>query len=136
MKRSVLKFENPELKKLEFYINDQFDSPEGINLKISSQTRIHKEDDYAIVELEVMVFEKGDNRYPFNIDICMAGNFRWNQEVTEETLEQLLKCNAPAILLGYIRPYISSVTTGAGYPPLILPLMDFNSNDDSTIEPW
>lgn len=46
----------------------------------------------------------------------------------EELVKLLLKQNAPAILLSDIRPYVTTLTTGSGYPPLVLPLMNFVEN--------
>ena len=59
----------------------------------------------------------------------MSGEFKWSENVDEKTLDILLNSNAPAILLSYIRPYISTITSGAGYPALILPLIDFTKDD-------
>lgn len=40
-----------------------------------------------------------------------------------------LRANGPAILLSYIRPYITNITVRDGFPPLILPVMDFTENE-------
>lgn len=66
---------------------------------------------------------------PFYIDISMEGEFFWDGGFNDKDIDTLLKSNGPAILLSYIRPYISSITVGAGFPPLILPLIDFTENE-------
>jgi preprotein translocase subunit SecB len=66
---------------------------------------------------------------PFFMQVSMKGFFRWDESMDEEIYKKLLRTNAPAILLSYIRPFVSQLTSASGYPPLILPLIDFSSNE-------
>lgn len=129
MKKSKLQFKNPRLKKLSFEVNNNFKKDEKIELDIDSKTNINRTGNKANVSLTLNIFKKEDlEKVPFFIQIEMSGEFRWPEELEEELLNVLLNSNAPAILLSYIRPYISTVTSGAGYPALILPLIDFTQN--------
>lgn len=126
MKKSKLQFKNPKLKKLEFKINEQFKNENLLGLDLNSKTNVDRTENKAVVSLTLNIFDKENiEDAPFFIDIEMSGEFRWPESVDEDTLEILLNSNAPAILLSYIRPYISTITSGAGYPALILPLIDF-----------
>lgn len=126
MKKSKLQFKNPKLKRLEFEINEQFKNENLLGLDLNAKTSIDRTENKAIVSLTLNIFEKENiEDAPFFIDIEMSGEFRWPESIDEDTLEILLNSNAPAILLSYIRPYISTITSGAGYPALILPLIDF-----------
>lgn len=129
MKKSKLQFKNPRLKRLEFEINEDFNNENLVGLDLNVKTNIDRIENKAIVSLRLNIFEKENiEDAPFFVEIEMSGEFRWPESIDEETLEVLLNSNAPAILLSYIRPYISTITSGAGYPALILPLMDFTKD--------
>lgn len=130
MKKSKLQFKNPRLRKLEFEINPNFNNENLLGLDLNSKVSIDRTNNKAIVSLLLNIFEKENlEDVPFFIDIEMSGEFKWSEHVDEKTLDILLNSNAPAILLSYIRPYISTITSGAGYPALILPLIDFTKDD-------
>ena len=75
------------------------------------------------------IFRKEDFKdVPFIISIEMQGDFSWSSDMEENIVKVLLKQNAPAVLLSYMRPYITTITTGSGYPPLVLPFMNFVEN--------
>lgn len=132
MKNSRLQFKNPRLLKLDYMLNKNFKNEGYINLDVKSNTSIKKSENIAFVSLELNIFDKANSdNNPFYIDICMDGQFFWDESFTKEQIDKLLKANGSAILLSYIRPYITTITVGAGFPPLILPLMDFTDNDCS-----
>lgn len=55
-----------------------------------------------------------------------AALFRWNPEkVDAEHSEKLLKQNAPALLLSYLRPTISLITSASPYAAYDIPFMNF-----------
>lgn len=55
----------------------------------------------------------------------MGANFMWEEAIGEERAKQLLNINAPAVLLSYIRPMVSSMTNSSKYPALNIPFIDF-----------
>ena len=125
-------FKNPKLLKLNYKLNNNFKNDGYVNLDITSRTSIKKGDDKAFVLLELKVFENNNKgNVPFYIEVGMEGEFFWDNGFKDKDIDidKLLKSNGPAILLSYIRPYISSITVGAGFPPLILPLIDFTENE-------
>lgn len=76
--------------------------------------------------MKLQIFRQEDfDDVPFVISIEMQGDFSWSNDMNKDIVKVLLKQNAPAVLLSYMRPYITTITTGSGYPPLILPLMNF-----------
>lgn len=130
MKNSRLQFKNPRLLKLNYEFNKNFKNEGYVNLDVKSKTYIKKGNNIAFVLLELNIFDKNSTEnIPFYIDISMQGQFFWDSEFNDKDIEKLLKTNGPAILLSYIRPYITNITVGAGFPPLILPLMDFTENE-------
>ncbi|WP_051196021.1 protein-export chaperone SecB [Clostridium paraputrificum] len=132
MKNSVLQFANPTLTELKYKVNKNFNSEGPIKLKIRLETRVNKcnENNSAIVEVRLKVFSKKEfEEAPFYIHVSMQGEFRWENDIDNKVLEKLLKSNAPSIILSYLRPYVSTLTTGSGFDPLILPLLDLTENE-------
>ena len=132
MKNSTFQFKDLRLLGIEYKLNPEYsagEESEEIQLEIASETIVRKSGTDAKVILILNVFKERDiQQVPFSIQITMEGYFTWGQDLDEETCDRLLRTNAPAVLLSYIRPYVSQLTSGSGYPPLILPLMDFRSN--------
>lgn len=121
----------PKLKKLEYEFNNEYEKKDSIKFKIQTETKILKKADNAIVSLKLQVFDKNIyelNEVPFYICIVMFSEFEWDDNVDEKIIPTLLESNAPAVILSYIRPFISNLTTGSGYPPLIIPLLNFKEN--------
>lgn len=121
----------PKLKKLEYEFNNEYEKKDSIKFKIQTETKILKKADNAIVSLKLQVFDKNIyelNEVPFYICIVMFSEFEWDDNVDEKIIPTLLESNAPAAILSYIRPFISNLTTGSGYPPLIIPLLNFKEN--------
>ena len=82
----------------------------------------------AEVIFDFSIFDKNAiEKYPFFINVKIKGVFAWDADMDNQTLENLLKINAPAILFSYIRSVVSSITAFSGYPALILPLINFNN---------
>lgn len=127
MQKSNFKFKNPKLTQLEFKINKGYRANDMLTLDIKDQIVVKKTSETsASVILKLEVFREEDfNDVPFIINIEMQGDFSWGSDMKEDIVNVLLKQNAPAVLLSYIRPYITTITTGSGYPPLVLPLMNF-----------
>lgn len=129
MKKSKFQIKNPRLLKLFFSVNENFNKDKFIGLDIDSKTTIKRAEKSATVRLELNIFKEGENKEaPFSIDIIMEADFKWDESVSGKDLEYLLNSNAPAVLLSYMRPYIINTTVGSGFPPLVLPLMDFREN--------
>lgn len=129
MKKSILQFKNPILTKVEYRINDNFNEEKKIRLKIDLATSVNKGDGEAIVEILLKVFdEKILEEVPFFIEIGMRGKFEWEDSSDNDQIDKLLETNGPAILISYVRPYISSLTSGSGFAPLILPLLNLSDN--------
>ncbi|HII4458269.1 protein-export chaperone SecB [Clostridium perfringens] len=129
MKKSVLKFNNPILKELKYKINNEFSSNDNISLDIKLETKISKSEENAIVEVTLLIFDKEvASEVPFKMKIVMYGEFSWDENSDKELISKLLETNAPAIIISYIRPYVSSMTVGSGFAPLILPVLDLSHN--------
>lgn len=84
----------------------------------------------ARVRMSFSIFEEKDLKdVPFRLINVVEGDFGWTNDIPAEQVSALLKTNAPAVLMSYIRPIISIQTSFAGFPALIIPLVDFTSED-------
>lgn len=127
MKESGLQFKNPRLLGVEFEINRDFDNSEdeSIDIKLGFNIDVHKSKKKleAIVELTVTVGAE-DNTSPFYIKATEGAVFRWSDEM-KKMEDKLLEQNAPAILLGYLRPIIAMLTAASPFEAYNIPLINF-----------
>ncbi len=129
MRESSFQMQDPFLVEVVMKVNSEFQFPdEGLGLDISDHKKINKEKNVATVVYSVKVFEENfDSNIPFFIKISYSARFIWD-DLKDEEVDDLLEVNAPAILLGYIRPIVLQLTAYAGFPPLHLPLINFQKN--------
>lgn len=129
MKKSNFQFQNPYLEKLVFEVNENYESEnEEVEMKNAFRTQIHRRKNEnnakVILTLESNV-EKQDA--PFSISISVASEFSW-EEMDEVSVDSLLKVNAPALLLGYMRPIVANVTNSSKFPVYNLPFINFKNS--------
>lgn len=123
MKKSAFQFKDPQLINLIFSINDSFDNELFEDIDLKSKTEICKADDenIAFVELNLKI---GDESAPFIIEITMGSHFKWDTSINKD-IDMFLSYNAPALLLGYMRPIVSLITAKSKYPEFNIPFIDF-----------
>lgn len=134
MKQSSLQFKNPILEKLDYKINKNFED-ESIDLKFKIKIEINKSKliNSALVRVDLNLFEDEKENYPFNLNVCMSAKFIWDEEFSDDIVDRLLRTNAPSIIISYMRPYVTMITSASGYRPLILPLLNLSNNEDVII---
>lgn len=118
MNRSKFQFSNPELEKVDFLVNQNFNEEKCDGIEMKSNT-----------EVEILG-SNATEMQPFNICVRMAANFRWEECIDEKKSKQLLNINAPAVLLSYIRPLVAVMTNSSKYPVLNIPFIDFTNSDN------
>lgn len=126
---SSFQFSNPSLLKLSFALNNGFETEDASQINISLESHVETqpgpEENSAVVVLNLLIGKKDDSA-PFFIEAEEAALFRWNPEkVDAEHSEKLLKQNAPALLLSYLRPTISLITSASPYAAYDIPFMNF-----------
>lgn len=132
MKRSIFQMRGlPKILKIEFDVNKEFDFEKANSLKlefdITHTIKKYKDKNEAIVKLSIIIFPN-EIKAPFSCKTEAVAQFIWGEGVPEETITQLLNTNAPALILSYVRPIISQITTFSGQPPFIIPLLDLTKN--------
>lgn len=68
---------------------------------------------------------KENAKAPFMIEISAASDFKWDDHVENDLADNMLHVNAPALLLGYMRPIVANITNSAGYPAYNVPFINF-----------
>ena len=71
-----------------------------------------------------MVYHLQKEGAPFKLKIKVASDFKW-EYIEEERVNAMLKNNAPALLLSYMRPIVASITNSSNFPAYNLPFMNF-----------
>lgn len=124
MKPSKFQFINPYLMEVNYKINSDFNADE-IELKNSFDIQVKRSDDKnrANVALTLNVNAENENA-PFMLKIKVASDFKW-EDLDDKTVESMLKFNAPALLLGYMRPIVASITNSSNLPTYNLPFINF-----------
>ena len=129
--QSSLQVTNIRLRSAVFKINDKTGEGEfDINPKIKTLVSKNANERHANVRLFVSAFS-GDN-IPFVLDVEYEAFFVWEKEL-DDTVDDMLSINGSAMLYSYMRPIFSNMSSAAGMPPLILPMMDFTKRADRTV---
>lgn len=127
MRKSAFQFSDPCLREVHFTVNEEYTAPDEKNVEVGIKigVKVNKVDgkNEATVELSI---EVGDmETAPFHICVTEGANFRWENMEDEKRLDRFLEENAPALLLGYIRPVIANLTASSRYKAYNLPFIDF-----------
>lgn len=124
MKESFFKFSDPYLVSLEYVDNPNFNPDEFDDIKINFNNKIGKGDENQKASVAVIA-EIGDKiKCPFYIRVEMCAVFYWNNCEDKQLIKTLLEKNATSLLIGYIRPIISSITSSSRFPTFNLPFVD------------
>ena len=127
MKESKFQIINQRLTKITYSINENYLRNE-IELKFESNVQVKRDDSQSVARVTLNLFLFRDEEIetvPFKIELENVGYFKWDKSLQEQSIEKMLKFNAPALLLSNIRSIVSQITAFSGYPPLVLPLFDF-----------
>ena len=131
MKQSNLRFTNPIVTKFDFLVNKQYIKSETVAIQNSFEVEISKnmETNEAIIQLNILVGEKEfSDDIPFYVDMTIGAKFLWDDVYDDETLQDLLSKNAPALLLGYARPLIANMTSAGPMATYNVPFYNFIDN--------
>lgn len=126
---SAFQFSNPSLTKMEFCINEEFESSQDKEVKIAVNMGVQIDrsatDNNARVSLTLEIGKK-DSEDPFYVCATEMAEFRWSEALNNEMVEKMLNQNAPSLLVGYLRPIISQITAASPYNAYNLPFIDFS----------
>ncbi len=127
MKTSKFQFLNPYLVELNYKENYNFDKMINKELKMKNDfnVEVHRKKDENIANVQLTLNLNIDNEdAPFKLKIKVASDFVW-EDMDEKTIETMLNLNAPALLLGYMRPIVANITNVSAFPVYNLPFINF-----------
>lgn len=141
MKKSQIQFTKPDVTRFSIVENPRFDSDsdDGTfdSLELSHFVRRNPfHDDMAVVEIKLTnqdSFNRADKDYPnvrFRIIAKARASFRWEKQLPDDLVKNLLNQNAVALLLGELRPLISHVTRAGKNGAFDLPFIDLTNEDE------
>ena len=123
-----MQLKNISLLKVELSVNEDFEAPDkdlNFQVGISMDPQYDKEKLLLDLMLCVKVTGTDGDPLPFNLEIAYSGSFSFDKDADEKTIEMLGKINCPAIIFPYIREHSAELTRKAGFPPLLLPVINF-----------
>ncbi len=132
--KSEFQFSKPILKEAIFTVNSKYESilaNVGVqNFQITAkQTNVQLADGYRTANVLVTVANREsvglDDNTPYILRVSMAANFRLDSNSSEEEFKSLLKVNAPALVMSYIRPFVTQLTEQTDLETQYLPFLDF-----------
>ena len=128
MKQSGFRFSNPVVSKIDYQIHSEYKT-DGTRVSIENafKTNINRAPDScsAVVELIIKIGDTDQTVSPFHIELVIGASFKWDATYNEETVSDLLSINAPALLLGYARPIVATITSMSPYPTYNIPFYNF-----------
>lgn len=126
MKNSKFQFLNPYLTEVRFDINQDFHT-DGREVEMQNEFQVQvkksKNENRANVGL-ILEMNKENEAAPFKLRIQVASDFKWT-DLDDKTVESMLSLNAPALLLGYMRPIVANITNSSCFPVYNLPFVNF-----------
>jgi preprotein translocase subunit SecB len=117
-KQPGILFDDIILKELVFSRKEGYANKPALNMQFRASVGISPEKDRLLYE---MTCEVNDESEFFKIKCVMIGFFSVIKGKENLELEEFAKVSAPSLLFPYIRETISSTTTKAGIPPVVIP---------------
>lgn len=132
MKKSKFQFQNPKISSFSINENKDFDKDkfDGFSISTNLNIQIIEDDKEAEVSLAIKIGDK-IAQYPFYMCVKTYSLFKNDGA---DNFNELLKINAPALLLSNVRPIIALMTSQLGFKPFYIPFMNFIDSDDESDE--
>lgn len=89
-------------------------------------------DDRYEIHLSIEIASSEEKPMPFELKVSLVGYFTFcdeNHEISEQVKNAILRENTVSILFPFLRSTVASVTTSANIPTLVLPIMNFASEN-------
>lgn len=105
-----------------------FSESDQVDIELSVGTSFSVDDSKSyLVKISVKITPKTKN---FMIECDAVGRFVTSEEIDDDfKSSHFVKINSPAILYPFVRSYINTISTNSGITPIILPAVNFSSQD-------
>lgn len=132
MAESSFQFTTPILLYAQIAVNQAFKNEQEIPFPmVFSVETVQQGEREATVELTAKLGGDTDE-YPYQIIVKEGARFRWTKE-SDDKKDWLLKYNAPALLLSYLRPIVANLTAASPFTSFSIPFIDFTKDDPSIV---
>ena len=126
--KSCLQFKGYRFNEIQFVMTSDFDANATFELAPSFTRTVSNQDDNVEVKLRMDIVSTSEKPAPFTLHISMVGEFLLTMpEDNEKLRSQLLNENTVAIMFPFLRSAVSTLTTTANFPPLLLPIINLAS---------
>ncbi len=98
------------------------------DLEIKVKSKVKKTTREIVVYIDFATIAHEAKTDLFRLNVSYFAHFKAGESVTFDKLESFAKLNAPAIVFPTLRACISTVTLAANFPPLTLPIINFQKN--------
>lgn len=116
------KFKNYIITKTDITIDAYKEIYKDIKLDITKASENELGNNLYCIQFVINIYNENDS---LHVLLVIQGNFEYDPELTDEEKNIYFKHNAPAILMPYIRAYVSSITSLSGIPTIVLPTYTF-----------
>jgi preprotein translocase subunit SecB len=96
-----------------------------VDINLHNEVKTLRADLYEVI-LTATVTAKHDDKTAFLIEVAQAGIFQI-RDCPQEALAGMINITCPAALLPYAREAVSNVLGRAGFPPVVLPHVEFEA---------
>lgn len=120
MENSGFQFKGFLIKKSLIVINSSQNL--DLSIKFNPSGFLDKKNSTFKLLLDIIISEKNNE---LNIEVSSEWTFSYN-DLNDESLNNFLYLNAPAILFPYLRAYITSLTALSGVSPIVLPTLNLS----------
>lgn len=95
------------------------------DIEINPSFKINREFDKK--ELKIFLEISMDNEdLPFEFNVVIGGLFKFSRDIsTIEKIDEITNINCAGILFPFLRETVADLTRRAGFPPLLLPPVNF-----------
>lgn len=124
---SGFQFSNPIINSITIKTNRDTNKSKTENIPIRISTNSDINENTALLKLNLIIGSVDENNksiYSLFFDSEIQANFRWNDNITKD-IRQLVEINGSTLLISYIRPILTTLSTQAGLEPFYLPFIDF-----------
>ena len=135
--KSCLNFSGYRFDSIHFDVTPGLIASDQFSLLPTFTKKISADGGNIEVQLSMKIESTPESVAPFSLHLVMTGSFvlEMDQE-NEEMRKTLINNNTVAIMFPFLRSAVSTLTTTANFPPLLLPVINLAAflNDDSEDE--
>lgn len=132
-KASVLQFHNYQVEELMFRKTPVSAEQHEFELNPHLEHKmVEAGDDRYEIHLSIEIASTEEKPMPFELKVSLVGYFTFcdeNNEIPKRAKNAILRENTVSILFPFLRSTVASVTTSANIPTLVLPIMNFTSDN-------